>query len=252
MAGHLRAPSFMKGSEMTWLEIMDTLDKMPRHLLKQDAELWHCDANGNATEVLAVDNLVSPLNEPDSKEWEEGGCLHLTLQAYDKPAAEERPERRTFLVDVDTIVSQTFRVEAASREDAQAKVNAMLEDDATYEQSLMGNWVENRGAGAVNVRQIQEWDDGDVRYPLLAPKQQRLFAIEFTAPAVASVIVRADDMGDAREKAYKLERNKGFFIDYLEEAMADAELFDFLTVSDVRAYCDDDVDPIWIDPYLSE
>lgn len=237
---------------MNWLEIMDVLDKMPRHLLKQDAELWHYDADGDTAEILSVDNLVSPLNEPDSREWEEGGCFHLTLQSYDKPAAEERPERRTFLVDVDTIVSQTFCVKATSREDARAKVDAMLEDGTTYEQSLMGNWVEDRGADAVEVRQIQEWDDGDARYPMLTPKQRRLFAIEFTAPAVASVIVRADDMEDAWEKADKLAQNKGFYIDYLEEGFADAELFDFLSVSDVRAFCDDDVDPIWIDPYLSE
>lgn len=113
---------------MTWLEIMDVLDKMPRHLLKEDAELWHYDGTGK-TEVLPVANLVSPLNdsEPDSDEWKDGGCYHLSLQSFDEGRIRPRLEeytvklRRTCDVSVmaeDTEQAQRIGEALAAKESA--------------------------------------------------------------------------------------------------------------------------------------
>ena len=80
---------------MTWLEIMDVLDKMPRHLLKEEASLWHYDEQGEY-EVLPVHDVVSPLNDGKSKEWEPGGNYHLSLQSFNserKPVWTEVPAR---------------------------------------------------------------------------------------------------------------------------------------------------------------
>ena len=77
---------------ITWLELMDVLDRMPRHLLKQGVELWHYDGNGDY-DILPVDEIVSPLNDSGSDEdWGPGGDCHLSLQSYD----EERETDKTY------------------------------------------------------------------------------------------------------------------------------------------------------------
>lgn len=68
---------------MTWLEIMDILDKMPRHLLKRDAELWHYDTDENY-KVLPVDDIVTPATDGGSDEdWGPDGDHRLSLQSFD-------------------------------------------------------------------------------------------------------------------------------------------------------------------------
>ena len=82
---------------MTWLEIMDMLDKMPRHLLKREAELWHYDDEGNY-EILPIDDSVSPLNDsaPD-EEWGPGGDCRLSLQSFD---VDRKPEFHEYMVTI--------------------------------------------------------------------------------------------------------------------------------------------------------
>ena len=82
---------------MTWLEIMDMLDKMPRHLLKREAELWHYDDKGNY-EILPIDDSVSPLNDsaPD-EEWGPGGDCRLSLQSFD---GERKPKLNEYMVKI--------------------------------------------------------------------------------------------------------------------------------------------------------
>ena len=68
---------------MTWLEIMNMLDKMPRHLLKHEAELWHYDDEGNY-DVLPVDDIVTPITDGGSDEdWGPDGDYRLSLQSFD-------------------------------------------------------------------------------------------------------------------------------------------------------------------------
>lgn len=83
---------------MTWLEIMDVLDRMPRHLLKEEAKVWKYDSMGKV-EVLSVTNLVSPLSDgenADDPEWLPDGGYCLSLQAFTEDS--KKPELREYTV----------------------------------------------------------------------------------------------------------------------------------------------------------
>ena len=94
---------------MTWLELMDMLDKMPRHLLKREAELWHYDHKGNY-EILPIDNIVSPLNDSDSesKEWGPGGSYGLSLQSFDD---ERKPDLHEYMVAIHRVCNVSVMAE---------------------------------------------------------------------------------------------------------------------------------------------
>ena len=100
---------------MTWLEIMDMLDKMPRHLLKREAELWHYDDEGNY-EILPIDDSVSPLNDsaPD-EEWGPGGDCRLSLQSFD---VDRKPELNEYAVTL----RRTIRISVMAQDLEQAQL----------------------------------------------------------------------------------------------------------------------------------
>ncbi len=82
---------------MTWLELMELLDRMPRHLLKRDAELWHYDDKGNY-EVLPVDDVVTPLTDGGSDEdWGPDGDYRLSLQSFD---VDHKPKLNEYMVKI--------------------------------------------------------------------------------------------------------------------------------------------------------
>lgn len=93
---------------MTWLELMDMLDKMPRHLLKREAELWHYDDEGNY-EILPIDDSVSPLNDsaPD-EEWGPGGDCRLSLQSFD---INRKPDLHEYMVKIHRVCNVSVMAE---------------------------------------------------------------------------------------------------------------------------------------------
>ena len=93
---------------MTWLELMDMLDKMPRHLLKREAELWHYDHKGNY-EILPIDDSVSPLNDsaPD-EEWGPGGDCRLSLQSFD---IDRKPDLHEYMVKIHRVCNVSVMAE---------------------------------------------------------------------------------------------------------------------------------------------
>ena len=101
---------------MTWLEIMNILDSMPFHLLKQEAELWRYDTHGNY-EIMPIHNLVNPNDDGESPEWEKDGAFSLSFQSF-----EDEPEPRKFYVDTTMNVSAQFCIQADSKEDALNKM----------------------------------------------------------------------------------------------------------------------------------
>jgi len=143
---------------MTWLEIMDVLDKMPRHLLKEEASLWHYDEQGGY-EVLPVHDLVSPLNDGESKEWEPGGAFGLSLQSFD----EEKPEpKQTYCVCIGTFVDQSFCIEADSMDDARQKALKLLWNKEFFDAHLSGKWsMDNEWDGTELSDVVTGWDMHD-------------------------------------------------------------------------------------------
>ena len=140
---------------MTWLEIMDVLDKMPRHLLKKEANLWHYDEQGKY-EVLPVHDLVSPLNDGESKEWEPGGAFGLSLQSFD----EEKPKpKQTFVVLTSTIFGQQFSIEADDVDDAREKANRLVHCERFFKDRMRSNWSCDNGWDCTEVVDIVTgWD----------------------------------------------------------------------------------------------
>lgn len=97
---------------MTWLEIMEVLDRMPRHLLNRKAELWHYDDEGNY-DVLPVDNVVSPIDDnSEPEQWEPGGDYRLSLQSFGK-----RPQLNEYMIKIHRVCNVS--VMADSPEQAQ-------------------------------------------------------------------------------------------------------------------------------------
>jgi hypothetical protein len=86
-----------KEKKMTWLELMVVLDKMPRHLLKDNVELWHYDNDGNY-ETLPVDGIVSPISDGGGYEdWGPDGDAYLSLQSFDE---ERKPKLNEYTVKI--------------------------------------------------------------------------------------------------------------------------------------------------------
>jgi hypothetical protein len=82
---------------MTWLDILNVLEEMPIHLLKQESELWHYDDDGSY-DVLPIDSIVSPLSEGrDDPDWKKGGAYRLSLQSFDE---ERKPELNEYAVKI--------------------------------------------------------------------------------------------------------------------------------------------------------
>jgi hypothetical protein len=144
---------------------MDVLDKMPRHLLKKEACLWHYDKRGGY-EVLPVQNVVSPLNDGESKEWEPGGEFGLSLQSFD----EEPEPKQTFIVDISTLLPQSFSLEADSMEEARDKANELLNNNEFFDRYLSGKWMMDVEWDATEIIQIVDGYDthGDERF--IAPE----------------------------------------------------------------------------------
>ena len=93
---------------MTWLEIMDMLDKMPRHLLKHEAQLWHYDDKCNY-EVLPIDDIVTPITDGGSDEdWGPDGDYRLSLQSFDE---ERKPRLNEYAVAIHRICNVSVMAE---------------------------------------------------------------------------------------------------------------------------------------------
>lgn len=157
-----------KGNIMTWLDILSILEDMPHYLLKEEAELWKYTSAGKV-EVLPIHHLVNPKDDDSTPhEWEKGGDYHLSLQSFeDEP--EPKPEWHTYLVNVDAIMSQTVRIEAASENEAREELEALLRSGELYDEYLEGGWNEDAARDTVEIHEIVEWD-GDGEYPLVKTK----------------------------------------------------------------------------------
>lgn len=93
---------------MTWLELMDVLDRMPRHLLKDNVELWHYDNDGNY-EILPVDEIVSPISDGGSDEdWGPDGDHYLSLQSFDE---ERKPKLQEYVVSIHRVCNVSVMAE---------------------------------------------------------------------------------------------------------------------------------------------
>lgn len=140
---------------MTWLEILQVLEKMPYHLLKDDAELWYRDDSGSVIDVLPVNHIVNPHDDDASDpEWEKGGTYYLTLESWAEPKPKD-----TFLIQTSTILGQQFAIEADSVEDAREKAKRLVNDKAFFDEHMHAKWsYDNEWDAAEVIDVVTGWD----------------------------------------------------------------------------------------------
>lgn len=154
---------------MTWLELMDTLDKMPRHLLKREAELWHYDHEGNY-EILPIDNIVSPLNDSDSesKEWGPGGSYGLSLQSFDDERNE--PGKKKYLIQTSTILGQSFFIDADDKDDAREKARRLVNNCKFFDDHMHAKWSYDNEWDATEVLDVVDGWEPEAEDVYIAPE----------------------------------------------------------------------------------
>lgn len=125
---------------MTWLEIMEVLDKMPLHLLKKEAELWHYDDEGNY-EILPIDDSVSPLNDSASdEEWGPGGDCRLSLQSFD---VDRKPELKEYVAIINR--SCYVSIMAKDRDQAQEIGESLANCRTKFARDCVNDAMRERG-----------------------------------------------------------------------------------------------------------
>lgn len=106
---------------------------------------------------LGFVQLISPTNEgEDPTLWtEDGGCfISLTVMPEEKPEPKE-----TFIIDVTTLLGQTFSIEADSLEDAKRKANELVNNREFFEEHLHAKWLyDNEWNGAVVDQVVDGYD----------------------------------------------------------------------------------------------
>jgi hypothetical protein len=138
---------------MTWLEILQVLEKMPYHLLKDDAVLWAYDVNDDI-ETVPIHHLVNPADDPNDPNWKKGGDYRLSLQSF----ADSKP-KETFLIQTSTILGQQFAIEADSVEDAREKAKRLVNDKAFFDEHMHAKWsYDNEWDAAEVIDVVTGWD----------------------------------------------------------------------------------------------
>lgn len=122
----------------------------------QDFEVW---------EVEGEEPIAYGKNHYMTREFDEREVLNIfaagdALEAFvELPPKEEPKPKETFIIDVTTILGQTFAIEADSIEDAQKKARELVNNRRFFDERLHAKWSYDGEWDATEVINVVDgWD----------------------------------------------------------------------------------------------